>query len=168
MSKITKVKLNKVVDLENFTNSSTGETLLSELQNAIIEVKEDSGQVVIDYDEYVTIDSKAIKYCWEHLSIEEFGRLNIITDSTYTSYNIICSTNKTPYNENTLPPFLKLSKDRCIKFIRKLKKLGIIYTLNGLFMGKVQTVYMLNPYLSKKRKTTNSEMLIYFQPLSLK
>jgi hypothetical protein len=166
MKNVINVTKKKKVNLDQFINSDTGELLVSELQKAIIEIKEDTGNVIINYDEYIAIDSACFRFCYENLSIEDFGRLNIMSDTTFTSFNIVCNTNKVPYTDDTLPPFLKLSKDRCTKFIRRLKGLGIVYTVNGLFMGKVQSVYILNPFLSKKRRTIDEKLTTeYFKKL---
>jgi len=43
-------------------------------------------------------------------------------------------------------------------------KAGVIYQIKGNIAGEVRVIYMMNPFLARKRKTIDKEVFNVFNP----
>ena len=75
------------------------------------------------------------------------------------------------YNENnqlhsneTLQKYLDISSTSTFfALVNKLIKAGVLYQVKGLIYGEVRKIYMINPFLSKKRKVFDEKVIEVFQ-----
>ena len=167
--KIHKVKNNIRVDISKYVNSETGVLLIDDIsKNVKITSTEDSGTVKISYDDYASIDSKSIVYLSSILSPNELGYLVKMAVTTKTLLNIIYN-NNIPHTNETLRCYLQLNSPSAFsKLINKLIKEGILHQERCKIYGRVRVIYMLNPYISKKRSLFDAESIGVFSKLSKK
>lgn len=159
-----KVRKVSPIDLSRYVNADTGETLSSE--GALIVRNEDTGLVVISSEEYATIDAAAWHYISLLLNDSDLGRLSKMAQMTQTTWNILFAKNNIPHSSKTLRFELGMeSESMFFSMIRRLKKIGVLYVLDGLIYGEVRKIYMLNPYLARKRKTISDRAAKLFKRL---
>lgn len=155
------------VDVSNYINPETGEVLSSEMgtSNKII-MKKDTGMRIIESDDYAVIDTDAVHYLAMILGDSDFAKVLKMTVLTKTPLNIIFN-NNVPHTNETLQKYLQMSSESMfIKLIRRLIKVGIIYQIKGRIYGEVRVCYMLNPFLSRKRKQFESKVFEVFETFS--
>jgi hypothetical protein len=51
-----------------------------------------------------------------------------------------------------------------LKLLNKLMKVGVIYQLKGRIRDEIRVIYMLNPFIARKRKTIDKEVFNVFHP----
>lgn len=147
-----KIRRNAPIDLSKYINSETGETLESE--GAVVVRNEDTGLVTISSGEYATIDAAAWDYICGILNDADVGKVSKMAQMTKTSLNLLYAGNNRPHSSKTLQVALSIKSQRMFfELVKRLKKAGVIYVLDGLILGEVRKVYMLNPFLARKRKT---------------
>lgn len=168
MQKVTRVLKNvEEIDVSNYINPETGEILSSETgtSNKII-MKKDTGMRTIESTDYAVIDSEAVHYLSMILGDSDLAKVLKMTVLTKTPLNIIYN-NNLPHTNETLQKYLQMSSESMyIKLIRKLIKIGILYQIKGRILGEVRVCYMLNPYLSRKRKNFESKVFEVFETFS--
>lgn len=167
MKKITK-KSN--INLENYVNIQTGETLVSEMSNTktTLTASTQTGHVLISSDDYAVMNSEAVEYLMEVLNRSEMGSLTIMTTDLKTPLNLVYN-NNVPHTNETLQQRLGISsRETFTKLIRKLMKLGILYQIKGNIMGDVRVIYMLNPFIARKRKTFDDKVFNIFKEIKCK
>lgn len=169
-SKVIKPKLATELELDKYVNSETGELLVSELHQAKtnITVRTEGDYVIIKSDNYVVIDSQALEYIRTMLNRSEVGSVLAMTEDLKTPLNIVYNHN-IPHTNQTLQRHLGFSSEaKFFDLIRKLTKLGILYQIKGRIMGEVRVIYMINPFLCRKRVTIDKKVLSIFDNLSTK
>lgn len=160
--KVKSVLKNKKLDVENYVNIETGETLLQE--KSIITTKEKTNLVTISSNEYVVLDSQALKYCIANklVSNKDLKYVIMLADTLKTEYNAIYKPNNTPHSIESLESLLGLCYNEVSKLLLRLRKKNILY----LLIRSHDKVYLMNPYLARKRKTFNEEVVDIFPRLS--
>ena len=162
---VKKVKENINLRLEDYVHSDTGEELLSELKGASFTVQKDTSYVTIHSDDYVTIDSKAMMYLSQFLNRSELGSIYVMSTDLKTAINLVFN-NNVPHTNETLQNALNIaSRNTFTLLMRKLIKLGVLYQVKGRIMGDVRVVYMMNPFLARKRKTFDEQVIQVFAEL---
>jgi len=140
------------IDLGQYVNLETGETLASE--GVIVMRNEETGLVTISSSEYANIDSVAFDYICGILNDADVAKVCKMAQMTKTALNLLYSRNNQPHSARTLQVALSIRSERMFfALIERLKRAGVIYVLDGLILGEVRKVYMLNPFLARKRKT---------------
>lgn len=165
----TKTRVKKVkkktsdVDLSKYVNLETGEIMSSEVDgSASIVVQEDTGMSLVNSNDFAIIDTDAVKYLFEVLNDIDFGRLLKMSLTTKTPFNILFNHN-VPHSNKSLQKYLAMnSESGFFRFVKRLMKLGIIYQIKGKIYGEVRVVYMLNPFLSRKRKVFDNKVFEIF------
>lgn len=157
---------NKVkIDTSKYMNIETGE-LLSEEHEDISSVNKDTDLVIVHYNEYVIISSKAKEYIEREFSNVEAGRIFKMCDMVYGYYNVLSNKDKTPHTNATLSKELEYTRNKYAEFMKKLYSKSIIYYLEGMKDNKKCTWILLNPTLARKRKTIHKDVLPLFDDLS--
>jgi predicted transcriptional regulator len=167
-NKIVKASDKKKVnlDLSKYVNTATGELLTSELRKdkMVVTVTEEGNYVVITSDDYVVLDCKTVNYLSEILSRTEMNNVLMMTTDLKTPLNIVYN-GPQPHSNESLQKFLGYSsKSTFIKLLQKLMKAGVIYQIKGNIAGEVRVIYMMNPFLARKRKTIDKEVFNVFNP----
>lgn len=163
MAKPKTVSKNVKLDIDKYINIDTGETLISSLKGKELIIKEATGQILITTEDYVIVDSKALSFLKEHLNRSELGSISILSEDLKTPYNIIYN-NNVPHTNETLQNTLGFSSQAMfMKLIKKLIIHGVLYQIKGNIMGNVRVIYMMNPFLARKRKTVDEELIKVFK-----
>jgi predicted transcriptional regulator len=150
------------LDVENYVNTETGETLDSALQQKTLTVKEEGNFVILQSDDYVVIDSEALKYMRHLLSTTDISHTVQMSANLKTPFNIVYN-NNVPHTNETLQNFLGFrSKAMFLKLIKRLIKVGVLYQVKGRIMGGVRVIYMFNPLIARKRRSVDKQMMAIF------
>jgi hypothetical protein len=160
---IKKVQPKSNIDTSLYVNSETGEALGDELLGKTVEVSDKASHVIIHSHEYTIVDSKAMSFLREHLNRSELGSIGIMTEDLKTSLNIIYN-NNVPHTNESLQRILRIASNSTFNLlIRKLMKLGVLYQIKGNIMGKIRVIYMMNPFLARKRKQLDINVIDIFK-----
>lgn len=154
------------IDLTKYVNEETGELLTSELQRdkMVVTVTKEGDYVVITSDDYVVLDCKTVNYLSDILSRTEMNNILMMATDLKTPLNIVYN-GPQPHSNESLQVFLGYSsKSTFIKLLQKLIKAGVIYQIKGNIRGEVRVIYMMNPFLARKRKTIDKEVFEVFKP----
>ncbi len=167
MNTTKKRKITEAIDPNKYANPETGETLSSELNNNVsISVKKNTNQFIINSDEYVVFDSAAILYLTNALSSTERGKIVTIANMVKGDCSVICQNNNHPHTPETLSVTLDMNLNKFYEFVRKMVKKGIIAYCMCAPSGYLQKIYMLNPYVARKRKVINCELNTFFRDVT--
>lgn len=161
------IKRKRSIDINNYINTDTGETLISELKNSksTLLVQDDTELYTVNSEEYVIIDSKALEYIISNLSNSDTTKTITLTNTLKTDYNIIYN-HTTPHTLESLSELLDITKDNVTKLVKRLNKLSILAYVVSTKDGRYQKCYMMNPSFARKRKTFNKELLTFFDDLT--
>jgi len=154
----------KKIDSELYVNISTGELLSSEYNVNSINVKH-SRLIVVNSEEYVIIDSNAMKYVLQNFNSVEVGKIIQMSNMVYGDYNLLYDyNNKCYYDINELGDVLGYKKTKMIEFIRKVTDNSICVILKS--DKKNKKVISLNPTFARKRKSFDYKCINQFKDLS--
>ena len=162
-----KQKKIKKLDLSPFVNINDGTFLSSELEDAKVEITEESNTVVMTSDNYTIIDVHAMNFLRQYLNRSELGAIGIISSDLKTSYNIVYN-NTIPHTNETLQEVLGIASNSTFNLlIKKLMKLSVLYQIKGNIMGRMRVIYMMNPFLARKRKLINENVVNIFSEFKM-
>jgi len=153
------------IDASKYVNIETGQTLQSENPNITSLNSFHKDLVLLDYKEYVVIDSKALAYITKYFSSTELGRITKMADMVEGCFNILHDKEHIPHSDETLMQEIEYTRNKYAEFMKKLYKKGIIYYVTGYKNNKPIKYILLNPHLAKKSKTIHKDCLTYFNPL---
>lgn len=152
---------------EDYINPETGELLSSEVNDRItLTMNEKTNQFIINSDNYVVFDSAAIYYLSTQLSDTDRGKILKIADMVRGDCSIVCQNNNHPHTPETLSVTLEMEISRFYEFIRKMVKKNVLAYCVCAPSGYVQKIYMLNPYIARKRRTINCELNTFFRDIT--
>ena len=159
---------NKVnINPSDYVNTKTGETLQSENPNITSLNSFHNDLVIIDYKEYVVIDSKALNYISENFSSTEVGRIIKMSDMVKGCFNILHDKGQNPHTDESLMIDIEYTRNKYADFMKKLIMKGVIYYVIGYKNKKPVKYILLNPHLARKSKTIHKECLLYFDKLTV-
>lgn len=163
MNKVKKINTKTVLDISEYHNSNTGELLTSEIgKKSLITVQKDSGLVSITSEDYAVISTDAILKIGSVLNSSDMGKVLQMMVCTKTPFNLLYN-NTVPHTNDTLQKYLSVnSQSMFFKLISRLIKAGILYQIKGCIHGEVRKIYMLNPFLARKRKTFDEQIIDIF------
>jgi hypothetical protein len=166
-NKITQPRLKKNVDfdLETYVNTETGELLSSALgkDKLSVSITEKGDYVVMSSDDYVVLDSETVRFLSNELSRSELSNVLLMATDLKTPLNLVYN-GPQPHSNESLQSFLGYSsRDKFFKLLKKLMELGVLYQIKGRISGELRVVYMLNPYIARKRKTIDNTVFNVFQ-----
>lgn len=157
---------NVQLDLTKYVNTDTGELLVSEIRRdkMAVTVTEEGNYVVITSDDYVVLDCKTVNYLSEVLSKPEMQSILKMATDLKTPLNIVYN-GPQPHSNESLQKFLGYSSEAMfLKLLKKLIREGVLYQIKGKISGEVRVIYMMNPFLARKRKTIDKEVFNVFNP----
>jgi hypothetical protein len=167
MNSIKPRKVQSKVIADDYVNKETGELLSSEVKDTIsITLKEKTNQFIINSDEYIVFDADAISFLTKELSNSDRGKIMTIANMVKGDCSIICQNNNHPHTTDTLSVTLDMNLNRFYVFVRKMVTAGILAYCVCAPSGYVQKIYMLNPYVARKRKTINCELNTFFRDVT--
>ena len=150
------------IDTANYINKETGESLQSENLNitSFNEINDDF--VIIDYKNYIIIDYKAISYIEKEFTSSEKGRIFQIIQMIKGYNNFLHKANNEYHDRESLMKEIEYSRNKFSLFLNKLVKKGVLYELKGSWNRRVSKRFILNLYIARASKTTNKEIISYF------
>jgi hypothetical protein len=168
-NKVIKARVNKSVSIDytKYVNAETGELLSSELEGGKMKITmtEEGKMIIMSSDNFIILDANTVKYLDQVLSTSEMGHIMKMTVDLKTPLNLIYN-GAYPHSNKSLQDLLGYtSESTFLKLIKKLMNLGILYQIKGNISGSVRVVYMLNPFLARKRKSLDKEVFEVFRPL---
>lgn len=164
LKNIRKITKNHPIELANYVNVETGESLASELvgEGKTITVQEDSGTRVINSDNYCTVDCDVLIKISGLISNADLAYLTKMFPLTKTDSNILYN-NNCPYTNQTLQKYLGISSvSKFSELMSRLDKVGAIRKKREYIKESRKMVFAMNPFLSRKRKTITVEEASYF------
>lgn len=160
-------RVTKTIEVDDYVNHKDGTLLSSEFENKVsITIKEKTNQFIINSDEYVVFDSEAIIYLTNYLTNTERGKLFVIANMVRGDCSVLCQNNNHPHTPETLSLTLDMEISKFYKFVRTMVKKGILAYCVCAPSGYLQKIYMLNPYVARKRKTINCELNTFFRDIT--
>jgi hypothetical protein len=171
MIKITKEVKKKIrtVDMDKYANTDTGETLASEHKPengktmTQIVTKDNTGKYEISSSEYAVIDSNVLRYLMSVLNSNDLGRLMMMTPLTKTDLNVVYN-NTIPHTPESLKEYLGISsRSKFYDFIKRLMDAEVLYILYGKRNGIKRKMFLLNPFVSRRRKNVDVLVIEIFQ-----
>jgi hypothetical protein len=150
-----KIKTKENFNPNDYVDPNTGETIGSKLLekgSSLQLIKEkDTDFYIINSDEYIIIDSKALARVSLLLKQNELAKLLKMSDKVKTPFNIIYD-NNTPYTAETLSELLEYDMNKFYAMVRKLVKIGVLAYVVCAPSGYLKKVYLLNPTFARKGK----------------
>jgi hypothetical protein len=160
-------KVSSSIIPDQYVNTETGELLSSEVNDSVtITLKEKTNQFIINSNEYIVFDSNAIMFLTEHLNSTERGKILAMANMVKGDCCIITQKNNHPHTPETLSVTLDMNLNKFYEFIRKMVKKNILSYCTCAPSGFLQKIYMLNPYIARKRKNINCELNSFFRDIT--
>lgn len=156
------VKKNIELDLTDYVNRNTGEFLISELKNKTIEVKENTDLFTIHKDNYAVISTDAIIKLQETLNPVQLGYFFKMIPLTKTEMNVVFN-HSVPHTNKSLMNYLNITNRTFHLVIKKLTTAGVLYQLKGNINGAIRVIYIINPFISSRRKKFDKKLLTIFK-----
>lgn len=162
---VKRINDNKVIDVSQYHHQDTGELLASEMGKGVsITVSQRTDKVTIDYDDYATISTKAMFTLMEVLNNSDLANTLKMSLCAKGPLSLLYNDNNQLHSNETLQKYLDISSESTYyALVNKLIKVGVLYQVKGLIYGKVRKIYMINPFLSKKRKVFDEKVIEVFQ-----
>lgn len=167
MSNIKKVNKPVDLDLDTYVNDETGEVkVLAEIPTGV-KVTEESGMVIVDSDNYAVLETEAVLALMKVLNNSDLCNVVKMSVTTKTALNIVFN-NNIPHTNDTLQKYLEIgSQSKFISLIKRLIAAGVLYQIKGKIYGEVRVCYMLNPFLSRKRRLFEAKVFDVFEKFKL-
>jgi len=167
MNNIKQRKINSKLHPDNYVNVDTGELLSSEVKEGIdVTLKQGTNQFILNSNNYITFTKEALEYLYRELSNVDVGKITIISNMLRTDCSIICQDNNHPHTPETISIKLDMHIDKWYEFVRKMVKKNILCYCVCAPSGYVQKIYMLNPFIARKRTTFNCELNTFFRDVT--
>jgi hypothetical protein len=167
--KVNKVTNSVKIDLDNFFNSETGESLASEIVGTKTSVtfKKETDLITLKKpDNFSMINLDTLAKLYQILSNSDLGYLLKMFPLTKTEMNLICN-NTIPHSNYTLQKYLEIKSNKTFHtLIKKLIAVGVLYQMKGNIQGAVRVVYIMNPNVSNRRKTFDKSIVDLFKDFS--
>lgn len=152
---------------DEYGKYSTGETLNDAVQGDTVYHKRKESTFHIDSDNYIVFDGEATKYLCRTLSPVDRARVMEMGNMLYTDCSIVYNNNdRTAHSSDTLANALGMETSKFYKMVRNLVKKNILSYCVCAPSGYVQKIYMLNPYVVRKTKNFNCELLSFFRDVT--
>lgn len=163
---VSKLKRNKKVDLSPYVNKDTSKYLLDELDKSkdiSITVQEDTNMSIVSYSDYSVISTEAIIMLSRILNNSDLANVIKMSITIKTPLSILYN-DDIPHTNYTLQKYLEIkSESMFIGLIKRLMKAGVLYQIKGLIHGEVRVIYIINPYICRKRRVFENQILDIFE-----
>lgn len=148
------------LDLSKYANVETGELMLDELdKDTSIKVLKDTHLVVIDSKNYFVVDIEVLTNLLAEkiLKAADLGYIMMLSQTLRSDYNAIYQ-QTIPHTLESMSELLDLSYDRTARLVKSYCRKNVMYRL----VTATETVYCINPYLTRRRKTLSRELVALF------
>lgn len=149
------------LDTDKYVNIETGQVLGDDLPfgTTITITEPDDGLAVISSDEYIVVDASELKNLVDSkiITSNDMGKLLTMAMSLKTIYNALYKST-VPHTLETLSLLLDQNYDYTTKFIKKLCRKNVMHK----YVTADDTLYCINPYLTRRRKTLSKDLLSRF------
>jgi len=166
--KPTPIYTKRNIDTRNYVNTTTGETLFSEFPNTTSINVKDENLAIVNSEEYIIVDSKALRYIQMIFSPTDLAKIHRLSNMVKGNYNLLHDENGVAYIPKTLRTNLDYDESEFSRFMNRLHAKSIIYYLVGYKNDRKCKWIMLNPTFVRKSKTFHKECLNVFDDLSKK
>lgn len=151
------------INVDKYANTETGETMRSETKSKErIQKKVPIGTFEVHSDNYVTFDDNAVKYLLKVLNRTDVSRVFQMGNMTRGACSVISHPNSRPHTSESLAKVLEMSMNKFYAMVRKMVKEGILAYTVCAPTGIVKKIYILNPYIAKKKRVMDCELLMTF------
>jgi hypothetical protein len=163
MAKVTPIKKNVELSLDDYIDEETGEVkILAEIPENT-KVLKNSDYSIITSTDYAVLETAALMELTKILNNSDLANVIKMSVITKTPLNIIFNSN-IPHTNETLQKYLEISSESMfMKLIKRLVTAGVLYQIKGRIYGEVRVCYMLNPFLSRKRKVFENKVFDIFE-----
>ena len=163
MNKIKNIIKENVVDLSDYVHPETGEIL----EDGVYSKTEKTDLIEISYNDYSIVSTDAVKLLSKIINDQDLGRIMKMSATTKTELNVLYN-HTMPHSNVSLQSYLEVkSKSTFHIFLNKMIKIGVLYKMKGNIHGAVRVIYMMNPHITRKRRTFDSEINTIFRDLSM-
>lgn len=164
MIKVTPILSKEHIDLAKYVNLDTGEPLSDELgDKTSIIVNKDIDMSVVSYSDYSVISTEAIGILSQILNNSDFANVIKMAIVVKTPLSILFN-DTIPHTNETLQKYLEIkSESMYINLIKRLMQVGVLYQIKGLIYGEVRKIYMINPYICRKRRVFENRVFEVFK-----
>ena len=166
--KATNVYYKRKIDPNNYFNSITGEVLFSEFPNTTSFNVKDANLIIVDYDEFITIDSKALRYILTIFNQADMSKILRMADMVKGIYNVLYDEKGSAHSPQSLRLSLSYDAAEFSRFLKRLHTKSVIHYIAGYKDGRKCKWIMLNPTLARKKKTFHTDCTSVFDDLSKK
>ena len=156
------------IDTTQYVNTSTGETLFSEYPSITSINVRDMSKAILNSEEYINIDSKAMRYIETIFSATDIAKILRLSNMVKGPYNILLDKKGIAHVPKTLRQSLEYDESEFCRFMKRLHLKSVINYIIGYKGDKKCKWIMLNPTLSRKSKTFHKDCLNVFDDLSKK
>lgn len=165
MTRVIKGKEKQEVDLSPYVNKDTGELLVDEIldKDTVLTVNKQTNMITLHSDDYAVIETEALLILSQILNNSDLANVIKMSVTLKTPLNIVYN-GAFPHTNESLQKYLEVgSESMFMKLVRRLMKAGVLYQIKGRIYGEVRVCYMLNPFLSRKRKQFESKVFEAFE-----
>jgi hypothetical protein len=133
-------------------------------ESVILKKKKDT--FVMNYDNYVSFTPQAIEYLIVNCKKADIAKVLSISSTLKTEFCISYLDNNIPHNANSLCSFLDMTQDEFYRLVKRLVTKGVLAYTVCAPTGHVQKIFMLNPYIAKKRNEISNELKVMFRDIT--
>lgn len=156
----------KRVNLKDYVNVETGETLESEFGTVTSFNTKDEDFVIIDGENFVIVEKGALAYLESVLSKRELDYVRAMTTLVRGEYNVLCNHSQEPLTRKTMQEELEVAKTTFVNLMSKLHKEGVIAYLDTYISRNKKVKYVvLNPTLARNSKRIHRDTARLFRDL---
>jgi len=163
---VSKLKKNTKLDLSKFVDKDTEKPLLDEFDKSkdlTITVQEGTEMSTISYSDYSVISTEAIVMLSRILNNSDLANVIKMSITVKTPLSILYN-NEVPHTNYTLQKYLEIkSESMFIGLIKRLMKAGVLYQIKGLIHKELRVIYIINPYICRKRRVFENKILEIFE-----
>ena len=164
----TNVYTKRTIDTSKFVDTTTAEPLFSAFPNTTSVNVRDPDLKIVDYDEFIIIDSKALNYIQNIFSNTDLAKILKLTNMVKGCYNLLHNLDGKVHTPITLRQSLVIGESEFSKLMKRLHEKSIISYMSSYKNRKKCKWIMLNPTLARKSKMFHKDCLVVFDDLTKK
>ena len=150
------------INTDNYINTITGEVLFSEYPNLTSINVKDANLIIVDYGEFITIDSKALRYILTIFNQADMSKILRMADMVKGIYNVLHDEKGSAHSPQSLRLSLSYDAAEFSRFLKRLHTKSIIHYIAGYKDGrKCKYISMILNF--SKTFTLKSTFIIFFK-----
>jgi hypothetical protein len=132
----TTIYTKRKINISNYVNTITGETLFSELPNTTSINIRDENYAIVNSEEYIIIDSNAFRYIQTIFSSADLAKVQRLSDMVKGTYNLLYDNKGIHHVPKTLRVTLDYDESEFSRFMKRLHTKSIVYYFSGYKDGE--------------------------------